>query len=280
MRPGSRHNLLADIQRGALDSRTDLAELLRKCVALGGQASSARLREWATTELKGYDEGEVPPYRMVSCLLYLDGATIRMHVTGQQVPHGMLPDEIHDRLNEPFPIRASVAEIADIVESCRRSGNPIKLAPPRAQDLTALINHRLADAERRNSPFPLPGVGPSQVIERAYWMVGVATFAGILDKIRTVLVELTAEMQAASPDGPVPSQQVAEQALDIAVYGKVKRMVVNQVAPHGNAVAAAGGTAAFGGAEPETRSRRVMWWIVGVFTVAGAVAGGIALFVH
>jgi hypothetical protein len=49
--------LLSQIEEGALDSRVPLVDVLRKCVALGGQAGSAELRDWARRELDGYGAG-------------------------------------------------------------------------------------------------------------------------------------------------------------------------------------------------------------------------------
>jgi hypothetical protein len=55
--------LLDEIHDGALDSRTNLPDLLRKCIALGGETGSERLRDWARQELMGYGPGtEVPEY--------------------------------------------------------------------------------------------------------------------------------------------------------------------------------------------------------------------------
>lgn len=57
--------LLAQDEDGALDSSTSLADTLRKCIALGGQAGSEELRDWARRELDGYKvEDELPEYRV------------------------------------------------------------------------------------------------------------------------------------------------------------------------------------------------------------------------
>ena len=70
-------DLLVEIKSGAIDSASNLPDLLRKCVALGGATGSARLREWATQELKGYGaDNTLPPYRLASSLLYLDRSTV------------------------------------------------------------------------------------------------------------------------------------------------------------------------------------------------------------
>ena len=169
----------------------------------------------------------------------------------------------------------TIAEIGDLVSSARQNGeDSIRLSPPLAQELLALMNNDLSKREQRSwgGGFDLP---PSQVIERVYWQVGLSFFVAILDTVRTTLVELVAEMRAGTPSGEaLPTHDVAEQAVDIAINGNRNRVVINQVAPSGTAAASAGGVASTGDAEPESKSRRVMWWIVGV---AGVVAAGASI---
>lgn len=275
---GSAPNLLTQIQSGALDSKSDVADLLRKCVALGGETGSARLRVWATRELKGFGPGdELPIYRLTGSFLYLDGVTVRGRITGQQMPINMIPAAAREWSKRDIEIRQPIAELVDLIHSHRRRGeDSVKLAPPGAQELVALINHDLAIAGQRS----WPGLPPSQVVERVYWEVGLNVFAGIIDTVRTTLVELVAEMRAASPGGTVPTREIAEQAVDVAVYGKVRRLVVNQVGAGGSGIAVAGGNASTGDAQPESKPRRWMWWLAGIAAVLAAGAGIAALFVH
>lgn len=103
-------------------------------------------------------------------------------------------------------------------------------------------------------------------------MVGLSVFTGIVDTARTTLVELVAEMKAGSAPGvTLPSHEVAEQAVDLAINGNRNRIVITQAAPHATTAPAAGGVASTGGTELKTSPRRVMWRIVGVATVIGAV---------
>lgn len=280
--------LLDEIHNGALESTTNLPDLLRKCIALGGETGSERLRDWAQQELMGYGPGtEVPAYRKTASMLYLDGSTIGGLIRGQQVPLNMIPVEIRDKVREAMDnieIRQPVAELVDLVASHRRQGETsIKLSPPLGQELVQLINHRLAEEDRRNSPLPAPfPMPPSQVVERVYWEVGINNFAAITDAVRTVLVQLVVEMRAASPDGgSVPSREAAEQAVDVALHGKarIRNLVINQVGTHGQGAASGGGGAAVTSAEPESWLRRWVWWIVAAATIAGAVAAILALVV-
>jgi hypothetical protein len=273
-------DLLVEIERGAIDSASNLPDLLRKCVALGGATGSARLREWATQELKGYGAADtLPPYRLASSLLYLDGSTVGGRITGQQVPLTMIPDVARPSIQGDIHLPNPIAELVDLVASARRNGeDAIRLAPPLSQELVALINHKLSEQDQPSwgGAIRMP---PSQVVERVYWMVGLSHFTAIIDTVRTTLVELVAEMRAGTPPGAaLPSHDVAEQAVDIAINGNRNRVVINQVAPHANGAAAAGGVASTATGEPESRPRRWMWWIVGIAAVVAAVAAVVALF--
>ena len=60
--------LLSEIERDLLGGKP-LADLLRKCVVLGGRSSSVELRDWASRELRGYNVGDdLPSYRTVGAL--------------------------------------------------------------------------------------------------------------------------------------------------------------------------------------------------------------------
>jgi hypothetical protein len=58
--------------------------------------------------------------------------------------------------------------------------------------MTALINHRLRKGE--DPQWRRLGLPAQQVVERVYWQVGLPTFTGVFDRVRTSLVELVGEM--------------------------------------------------------------------------------------
>ena len=191
-------------------------------------------------------------------------------------PSVMAPQLMGTHLN----YTSGVAEIAQLVESAKAQGESfIAMAPPGVELLVPLINQELRKADQSglgsSYPFPTP---PSQVVERLYRKVHLSTLIGILDQVRTTLVELVAEMCAGEPDsGRLPSRDIAEQAVDVAIYGKKNRVLINQVAPTSQGVASLGGVASAAGSPPEGRSRKVMWWIVGIAAVVAAVAAVLAL---
>jgi hypothetical protein len=274
-----RTDLLTEIESGALDPDSDLPSLLRKCISLGGITGSESLHSWATLELKGYGpDDELPPYRVVAAVLLLDGVAGYNRITGQTLPATMIPKFARDKITNEVPFAQPIAEIAGMLRSTRSRGeDTVSLGPPGGQELVALINANLAKDDQRL--FPGTTLPSPRVVERIYWSVSLVPIARILDVVRTTLVELVAEMRAGTPPGDsTPSREIAEQAVDVAIHGRRNRVVINQVAPHGEAVAGLGGSVSVGGGEPETPQRRVMWWLVGFAAIVTAIAAVWLLF--
>lgn len=89
--------LLAEIERDVLNESKSVATALRKCLALGGQAKSADLRDWAVRELHGYpDEAPLPDYRKIRTPLLIDGFAGGGIFRGRQVSVIDLPEEARD----------------------------------------------------------------------------------------------------------------------------------------------------------------------------------------
>lgn len=273
-----RSDLLTEIERASLDSTSDLADVLRKCIALGGQSGSSSLREWASRELKGFgdDASGLPTYRQVPAPLLLDAALVGGHVKGQQVRAMLIPDVAREMLSRPVPITMPVAEIADLVATGRRKGEDVvRLGVPGGAELVALMNHELGQQEHRrlgHDDFA------SQQIERIYWAVSLSSVQGILDVVRTSLVELVAELRAGMVPGQhVPSADLTEQAFGVAISGNRNRVIVQNVhSASEEPVTVAGGDVL--AAEPESAVRRFMWWAVGIATVVAGVAALIAIW--
>jgi len=253
-------NLPAQIEAEALDESSPVAGALRKCVALGGKAGSSELRDWATSELRGYENEEaLPPYRVVAAPLRIDGATPGGLITGQPIAPSVLPDFVQENVKEEFKFMTGVGELEAVAGSAEAAGDPVKLQLPMGGDVARLMN-----VERQD---------PSQTILAVYWAISPATVRGILDQVRTILVQLVAELQASTPVGQdVPTSEATNQAVNVAVHGRRSKVIVN--APQ----AAEGSTATVTSGAPVpvesgwwTRARRVGAFLVGAATIAAAV---------
>lgn len=252
---------LTEIERDVLDESKPVSVALRKCLAYGGHAKSAELRDWASRELHGYpDDVPLPDYRKVFTPLLMDAFAGGGIFRGKQVSVIDLPQEARDVVGDELPLTFGAGKIEALIVQAEERGGSIEFGPQAAAELALMMTHQ---------------VGRYQV-ERVYWSVGTGVLRGVVDAIRTTLTELVAEFQAGMTGGDVmPSPDVVGQVVQLVVYGKGNRFTI--------AAAGAGGTATAtsGSAEPEeTRFwtwRRTGAIIVGLATIAGAVAAILAL---
>jgi AbiTii len=261
-------SLLSQIEDEALKGESDLPSALRKCVALGGRSGSEALREWAIGELKGYvGASELPRYRTVGAPLAISGATMNGIIDGQTIGPMSLPDGIREHVKEEVPLRGPITEIVEAVANARRKGDSVvRFSLPSGSDVATLMNH---EATRRD-----PFLGPTQRITSLYWEVHTSSLVGVIEAVRTTLVELVSEIRAGMPDdAAIPSKALTDHAVSIAVTGSRNRVQVTAASSSG------GGTAQVTSpsTEPEPASHRMMWWVVAVFTVIGALATVAAL---
>lgn len=208
----------------------------------------------------GYgNDDELPAYRTAAAPLVLDAHVPGGVIKGQQVPYALIPDFAREHLGDDLEFRQPISEIGEMVASARRRGETtVKLGVPLGAGVVALMNDELQKD------------GPGQTIERIYWDVSLIPLTRILDGVRTRLVALIAEMRAGTPAGTsIPSREVAEQAVGIAIHGKGHRIVIQQDSPGASAAVS----------EPsESRARRIAFWVGVIATVVAAAAAVIVLF--
>lgn len=102
--------LLEEIQNEAVDSKSDLGQLLRKCKVLASRLDNKPLEQWLISESDGYPEKvELPPYRRWPMAIrgHFSGAFGR-GVRNAVVPMICLPDWAQKRFGH-YSCRASVA---------------------------------------------------------------------------------------------------------------------------------------------------------------------------
>jgi hypothetical protein len=216
-------DLLAEIERDVLDESKPVATAWRKCLALGGQAKSAELREWASRELHGYpDEAPLPEYRKIRTPLLMDALAQGGIFRGKQVSVIDLPKEARDVVGDELPLTFGTGKIEALIRQAENDGGSIKLGPPAAAELALMMTHE---------------VGRYRV-ERVYWSAGTGVLCGVIDAIRTTLTELVAEIRAgAAVENGIPSPETVGQAVQFAAYGKGNRITVATAGPGGTATA-------------------------------------------
>lgn len=205
------NGLLSQIEDGAIDSSIPLADTLRKCVALGGRAGSADLRDWARRELDGYGpDDDLPDYRTVGAAIAIDGSNMHVIVRGQQIAHSDLPDFAQDAIKPEVELRFGVAQLENMVSESEKG--TVKLQHPSMPELATYMD---SQAPYGNS------------IAKVYWQVAANSVLGVLDRIRTTLIALVAEMRAAGiNDREMPSPEATKQAVSVVLHN-AKRSTIN-----------------------------------------------------
>jgi hypothetical protein len=216
-------SLLTEVRRDALDSKTPLADTLRKLIALGGMAGSTELREWASLELRGYlgSDAELPKYRKPSAVLKVDAFKGNFQIKGQPISPRWLPEMAREHIREEVLLIHGVGEIEAMHQRAEAEGGSLNMTIPSSQDLVTLMN------QESDEPF--------QSFTNLYWVLGASALTGVLDRIRTTLVELVAEMRAGMPaSAETPSTEVADHAVHVVVHGKDAQVNVTAASASGS----------------------------------------------
>lgn len=250
---------MGKIERDLLDEKP-LDGLLRKLILFGGVAGSSELRDWASAELRGYEnDKDVPEYRKVTAPIQINGSTPRGLVEHQTISTVDLPDFVRDEISESFLLRMGVREIQSMIDQ-HAVDRTVRLQPAGV----ALI----VDYMNRTS-------SSSGWITELYWGVSTIALEGVLDQVRTRLAELIAELRAGTQRGqtlPTPAQ--AANAVNLVVNGRGNRVNISQ--------AAGGGVIASTPPRENsgfwTRARVVGAAIAGIATVGGTIIAALQLW--
>ena len=250
-------SLLDQIEDDAVNGRP-IADTLRKVVVLGGRAGSTALRDWATKELKGYGpDDELPEYRTIGAPICVDAIVGNGWIKGQRMSIHELPKFAQEVIKEEVPLIFPIGQIEAIIQNVEKGeDNTAHLSPPGTADLVLLWNHE------SDVPF--------QHIQSVYWSVSLPTLHGVIDQVRTTLTELVAEMRAGTPSGQdLPSADVTNQAVSVAIHGKNNRVTVKHQTAGGDATAT---TTVEAPKEPGWwTATRIAWTaVVGVAGIASA----------
>ena len=255
MRKGDR-TLLDEIEDDALKGRA-VADTLRKIVILGGRARSESLRDWASLELKGYQTADqLPSYRRLHAPVKVSGINGRTQITGQTVSVFHFPEFARESLEAGSLQFQGIGEIELTIRNAEERGKSVvQISVPNASGLAAVMNRESGD--------------PYRVIDQIYFDVHVSALHGLVDQVRTTLVELIAAIRDGTPgDEDVPSREVANHAVQVVVHGGNPN--INVAAP----VSAGRATVKQNAASGATRSSwlsRSWKWLVGASGVVAAI---------
>jgi hypothetical protein len=189
-------DLIQEIQAEAVDGKSDLSTVLRKCLVLGSQLGHQQLKDWANWELDGYPESsELPDYRVLHGLesfgIFLGGAGSGL----QNAPLSLLnlPKQVRDDYANP-PLRQGVKAIAEMLKA-EKEGTIQWAWPAPACEVFDHKNYR-----------------PDLHLMQAWISVPAAALAGVLETIRNRVLNFVLEIVILErrPDDAVLSKESKE----------------------------------------------------------------------
>lgn len=215
----TRSGLLGEIEAGVLDDTVPLSSLLQKCIVLGGQAESQKMREWARKELNGYiGTDTVPDYRHIpAALIAVITNNAGYNPMTQRIRPSTFPDQIRDMLAEEVDIEVAIlgGGIGELEALASRETDDVKLAPSWSGFAVDMLNKY--------------NIAPNSRVDAVYWPVSIASIKGLLIRVRTALADLVAELIALTPqEQEVPDKAAADQAIRFVVTGDQNTINVSQ----------------------------------------------------
>ncbi|WRZ36079.1 hypothetical protein OG931_13705 [Streptomyces phaeochromogenes] len=251
-----RRSRLDRLESDVLNESHRLAPILRQVITLGGHAHSEPLRTWALRELQGYEGTEVPipDYRRISAPLMMDGIRGMYRFRQQPVSRFDLPDFARDSLGDELRFGQGVGQIESLL--ARNPDQAVQLGPAMAAEVAVFMSQ---NSDRQ--------------VLRLYWAVHPSALEGVLDQVRTRLVQLVGELRAAMQHGqqePTPDQVAqALQNINITTGDNSSVIVAAPVA-----VAHRRGTAR---AEIGGMAQRTFPWVPVAWTASAALATAAAV---
>jgi hypothetical protein len=193
-----------------------LSSLLQKCIVLGGQAGSQKMRDWARQELHGYAPSDrVPDYRHVPAAV-MAVITNRAGYNGmtQRIDDSVFPTQVREMIREKVDLEDAILGegIGELEALASHDTDELRLIPSWSGLIADTLNQF--------------NMGPTSRVAEVYWSVSRASVRGILSRVRTALAELVAELITLTPqDQEVPDKQAADQVVQFVVTGD--RSVIN-----------------------------------------------------
>lgn len=251
--------LLEQIEADALDSNKSVADALRKCVALGGRSSNDDLRRWASQELRGYDKpDDVPEYRIIAAPIVIDGIVPGGIVERETISVHDLPDVAQKAgIDEILRLTSGVGELEEMSRRAADSNEAVRIGLPDAGTLAKLMTYELQ--------------APGRAVQRVYWNASPTAVFGVVDQVRTRLVELVAQIRADTGTSVDPPPDAVQNAVNVVFYGKASRVTVNTAQSTGSGRVSVNERAS-DQSFPWWRTTKALWgFVVGVATIAAAV---------
>ena len=193
-------SLLREIQSSAIDSKTNLASLLRKCKVLAARLGNAEFGTWVDNELNGYKpDDDLPKYRIF-------GVRSKGHFLGSfgrelsnaDIPLLNIRKEFRESVSHTY-MNLPVASIEGLTENS--DGNSVQ--EPWLPDLVAFVSTQIYQ---------------DMNCMQAWKVIPITNLIAILDEIRNRVLSFVLEIEAEDPEAgeaeinsnPVPQEKIQQ----------------------------------------------------------------------
>jgi hypothetical protein len=207
--------LLDTIIQGAVESSTPLPDLLRSCKVLAARLQNDQLLNWLNMELEGYPTVDLlPDYRCIKVQSYGNfyGA-FGLQLKNALIPPSTMPDEFHEGISNAY-VYESVSALESIVKN--NNGEQLKISWP--ADLIAYYGDQIYQ---------------NMICLAAWRQISLSTLVGILDTIRSRLLNFALELEKIDPQigsleknsRNIPPERVS-QIVNTVIMGSVERVSI------------------------------------------------------
>ena len=194
-------SLLRAIQSDAIDSKTNLASLLRKCKVLAARLGNAEFGTWVDNELNGYKpDDNLPEYRIfgVRSKGHFFGSFGR-ELSNADIPLMNIPEKFRESVSQAY-INLPVASIAKLIED---SDGKSSAQEPWLPDLVAFVSAHIYQ---------------NMNCMQAWKVIPIPNLIAILDEIRNRVLSFVLEIEAEDPEAggaeinsnPVPQEKIQQ----------------------------------------------------------------------
>ncbi len=203
-------SILKDIQSTAVDSKNDIATLLRKCKILAAKLGNDDFKQWVDNELNGYKKGDkLPDYRVLQVNLFGHFANDfgGGEMNNAHIPPLCLPESFRDSL--------VVARIGSPISSC-----------------VDLVHNGKEDLKMDLPPDFMPIFG-AKIYKNmhclsAWKLIPRNALVGVIDTVRNRILSFTLEIEKEAPDAgeapinsnPIPQEKVTK-VFNTNIFGNV-----------------------------------------------------------
>lgn len=195
-------SLLRRIQDATVDSKFQLADVLRMCKILAARLDHPAFKEWIEQELNGYKDRErLPNYRILKSLGCRGDffGSFGSGLKNAPIPPISLPEEFREAVSTKY-ILQSVSAVESIVRQANQTNQSILRALWEA-DAVVLLGSNVYE---------------TMICGQAWTDIPTAAFVAVLDTVKSRILDFVIEIEAEAPDAgdtqpgekPIPDQLV------------------------------------------------------------------------